>query len=89
MSSMVTKKIGCSTCILLYKHPHANITNIQYPTNFHTPNKTSRLHTIIWAKENKLIKLCARNYATFDSFIIEQIESSNSQEHTLKKREYG
>jgi protein-arginine kinase activator protein McsA len=36
MSSMVTKKLGCSTCILLYKHPHPNITNIQYPTNFHT-----------------------------------------------------
>jgi hypothetical protein len=61
----------------------------QYPISYkfaHNLNKTSRLHTIIWAQEKKLIKLCARNYVTFDNFIIEQIESSNSQQHTLKKQ---
>ncbi len=60
----------------------------QFPISYKfsdNPNRTSRLHTIIWAKEKKLIKLCARNYATFDNFIIEQIESSNSQQHSLKK----
>jgi hypothetical protein len=36
MSSTITNFFGYSTSILIYKHPHANITNIQYPTNFHT-----------------------------------------------------
>jgi hypothetical protein len=40
MSSTITKKFGYSTSILIYKHPHANITNIQYPTNFHTIQTT-------------------------------------------------
>jgi hypothetical protein len=80
MSSTVTKKISYSTSILtsIWKY-HQFPISYKFP---HNPNRTSRLHTIIWAKENKLIKLCAKNYATFDNFIIEQIESSNSQ-HNL------
>lgn len=84
MSSTITKKIGYSTSILITSTWKYH----QFPTSYrfsHNPNKTSKLHTIIWTKENKLIKLCVRNYATFDNFIIQQIESSNSQQHTFKK----
>jgi hypothetical protein len=62
-----------STSILIYKHAHANITNIQYPTNFHTiQTKPQDCTPSFEQKKNKLIKLCARNYVTFDNFTIEQ-----------------